>query len=188
VLALVITVLTAAAYVVLIAAVTRTLDQLDRGDPATATGVLRQVLANWRPLTRVALQYFVVLAVLTIFVATIPVAIYYAVSRAFAVPIVMAEDCSGGTALSRSQLLVKGRWWRTAVPLTIIIGLGLAAGPITGIVLLLATDLSPVLINVATSLLFAVAMPVAASALAYLYFDRAASSPGSGELTEAAHA
>jgi hypothetical protein len=116
------------------------------------------------------------------------VAIYYAVSRAFAVPIVMAEDCSGGTALSRSQLLVKGRWWRTAVPLTIIIGLGLAAGPITGIVLLLATDLSPVVINVATSLLFAVAMPVAASALAYLYFDRAASSPGSGELTEAAHA
>lgn len=188
VVALVVTILTAVAYVGLIAAVTRTLDHLDRGDPATTSGALRDVIANWRPLTRVALQYFVVIAVLTLFVATIPVAVYYAVSRALALPIVMAEHCPGGTALRHSRRLVKGRWWRTAGPLTIIIGLALAAGPIAGIVLLLATDWSPVLINVVSSLLFALAMPLAASAVAYLYFDRAASSPGSGELVAANHA
>jgi hypothetical protein len=123
-----------------------------------------------------------------LFVATIPLAVYYAVSRAFAVPIVIAERCDGRTALRRSRILVKGRWWRTAVPLAIIVGLGLTAGPIAGIVLLLATDLSPTLINVVSSILFALPMPVAAAAVAYLYFDRAVSvpeSPGSGELPDA---
>ncbi len=62
---------------------------------------------------------------------------------AFAVPIVIAERCDGRTALRRSRILVRGRWWRTAVPLAIVIGLGLAAGPIAGIILLLGTDLSP---------------------------------------------
>jgi hypothetical protein len=84
-------------------------------------------------------------------------------------------------------MLVKGRWWRTAVPLAIIIGLGLAAGPVAGITLLLGTDLSPTLINLVSSILFALAMPVAATAVVYLYFDRAAvrpDSPGSGELPD----
>ncbi|TCO26128.1 hypothetical protein EV652_10719 [Kribbella steppae] len=186
--ALAVTLLTIATYFALLAAVTATLDQLDRGVPVTAALMVRQVVSDWRPLTRAAVQYVVVIAALTIFVATIPLAVYYAVSRAFAVPIVVAERCSGGPALRRSRMLVRGRWWRTAVPLAIIIGLGLAAGPVAGISLLLGTDLSPTLINVVSSLLFALAMPVAAAAVAYLYFDRAASmpeSPGSGEMPDA---
>jgi hypothetical protein len=182
--ALVITILTIATYVVLLAAVTTTLDQLDRGLPMTAKRALRRLVPLWRPLTRAAVQYFVVIAALTFFVATIPLAVYYAVSRAFAVPIVVAEQCSGRTALRRSRLVVKGRWWRTAVPLAIVTGLGLAVGPITGITLLLGTDLSPVLVNLVSSVLFAVAMPVASAAVVYLYFDRAVpapDSPGSGE-------
>ncbi|WP_344172745.1 hypothetical protein [Kribbella lupini] len=187
-LALAVTILTLATYVVLLSAVTATLDQLDRGGPATTEHALRQVSANWRPVTRVAVQYFVVIAVLTIFVATIPVAIYYAVSRAFALPVVMAEHCSGRTALKRSRLLIRGRWWRTAGPLAVVLGLGVAVGPVAGILLLLGTDLSATLIDVVSSLLFALAMPVAAAALAYLYYDRATSgprSPGSGELPDA---
>jgi len=186
--ALAVTILTIATYFALLAAVTATLDQLDRGVPVTAALMVRQVVSDWRPLTRAAVQYVVVIAALTIFVATIPLAVYYAVSRAFAVPIVVAERCSGGTALRRSRMLVRGRWWRTAVPLAIIVGLGLAAGPVAGITLLLGTDLSPTLINVVSSLLFALAMPVAAAAVAYLYFDRAVSmpeSPGSGEMPDA---
>jgi hypothetical protein len=61
--------------------------------------------------------------------------------------------------------------------LALLVGLALAAGPIAGIVLLLATSWSPVLINVISSILFAVAMPLAATAVAYLYFDRAATMP-----------
>ncbi|WP_432936546.1 hypothetical protein ACQPXM_23215 [Kribbella sp. CA-253562] len=182
--ALAVTVLTIATYVALLAAVTTTLDQLDRGVPMTAQRALRRLIPLWKPLTRAAVQYFAVIAVLTLFVATIPLAVYYTVSRAFAVPIVVAERCSGRTALRRSRLLVKGRWWRTAVPLAIVTGLGLAVGPITGISLLLGTDLSPVLVNVVSSVLFAVAMPVASAAVVYLYFDRAVpapDSPGSGE-------
>ncbi|MEV6284010.1 hypothetical protein [Kribbella sp. NPDC051770] len=183
--ALVITLLTVATYVVLLAAVTATLDQLDRGRPMTVSRALQVVAAHWRPLTHAAVQYFVVITVLTVFVATIPLAIYYAASRAFAIPIVVAERCTGRTALRRSRLLVKGRWWRTAGPLAIVVGLALAAGPIAGIVLLLGTDLAPGLINLASSVLFALAMPVAAAAVVYLSFDRAEprpDSPGSGEL------
>jgi hypothetical protein len=186
--ALVVAVITVAAYVVLLAAVMRTLDQLDRGSPVTASAALRHVLSIWRPLTRAATQYVVVLLVLTIFVATIPVAIYYAISRAFVVQVVVAAHCSGGMALRRSRKLVTGRWWRTAGPFAIIVGLGLAVGPISGIVLLLATEWSATLINVISSILFALAMPIAAAAVAYLYFDRAAftpGSPGSGELPDA---
>jgi hypothetical protein len=182
--ALGVTILTMATYVALLAAVTATLDQLDRGVPATTDAALRRVVADRRPLTRAAGQYLVVIAVLTIFVATIPVAIYYAVSRAFAIPALLAEHCSGRAALRRSRLLVKGRWWRTAVPLTIVVGLALAAGPVASIVMLLATDWPATLVNVVSSILFALAMPVASAAVAYLYFDRAVASqsPGSGEL------
>jgi hypothetical protein len=186
-LALGVTILTMATYVALLAAVTATLDQLDRGVPAATDTALRRVLAHRRPLTRAAGQYFLVIALLTTFVATIPVAIYYAASRAFAVPAVLAEHCSGRTALRRSRLLVKGRWWRTAVPLAIIIGLALAAGPVAGIAMLLGTDLPATLVNVVSSILFALAMPVASAAVAYLYFDRAVrpQSPGSGDLPAA---
>ncbi|TDW84256.1 hypothetical protein EV137_7063 [Kribbella pratensis] len=182
--ALGVTILTMATYVALLAAVTATLDQLDRGVPATTDAALRRVVADRRPLTRAAGQYVLVITVLTIFVATIPVAIYYAVSRAFAIPAVLAEQCSGRTALRRSRVLVKGRWWRTAVPLAIVVGLALAAGPVAGIAMLLGTDWPATLINVVSSILFALAMPVASAAVAYLYFDRAvaAHSPGSGEL------
>lgn len=192
--ALGVTILTIATYVALLAAVTATLDQLDRGIPATTDAALRRVIADRRPLARAAGQYLVVIAVLTIFVATIPVAIHYAVSRSFAIPAVLAEQCSGRTALRRSRVLVKGRWWRTAVPLAIVIGLALAAGPVAGIAMLLGTDWPATSINVVSSILFALAMPVASAAVAYLYFDRAVSlqSPGSGELppgprTYAAH-
>jgi hypothetical protein len=181
---LVVMLLTIATYVALLASVTMTLDQLDRGGPTTAALTARRLMVGWKPLIRAAVQYFVVVAALTIFVATIPLAVYYAVSRAFAVPVVVAEHCSGPAALRRSRLLIKGRWWRTAVPLAIIIGLGLAAGPVAGIVLLLATNLPPALVNVMSSILFALAMPVASAAVVYLYFDRAAlrpDSPGSGE-------
>ncbi|MFD7160053.1 hypothetical protein ACFV9C_36065 [Kribbella sp. NPDC059898] len=173
--ALAVTLLTIATYVVLLAAVMRTLDQLDRGEPVTTTTALRDVI-RW-PLARAAAQYVVVVVVLTIFVATIPLAVYYAVSRAFVVQVLVAEHCSGGTALRRSRRLVARRWWRTAVPLTLVVGAGLAVGPIAGIVLLLATDWSPTLINVVSSILFALAMPIAAAAVAYLYFDRATQRP-----------
>ncbi|WP_133788604.1 hypothetical protein [Kribbella sp. VKM Ac-2571] len=182
--ALGVTILTMATYVALLAAVTATLDQLDRGVPATTDAALRRVVADRRPLTRAAGQYLLVITVLTIFVATIPVAIYYAVSRAFAIPAVVAEQCSGRTSLRRSRMLVKGRWWRTAVPLAIVVGLALAVGPAAGIAMLLGTDWPATLINVVSSILFALAMPVASAAVAYLYFDRvvALQSPGSGEL------
>ncbi|MEU4196398.1 hypothetical protein AB0E69_31140 [Kribbella sp. NPDC026611] len=183
-LALAVTIITIAAYTVLLAAVMRTLDQLDRGNPVTATAALRYVVDIRRPLARAATQYVVVLFVLTIFVATIPLAVYYAVSRAFAVQALVAEHLNGGTALRRSRRLVRRRWWRTAGPLALVVGLALAAGPITGIVLLLATDWSPVLVDVISSVIFAIAMPLAATAVAYLYFDRVATpppSPAAGE-------
>ncbi|MFF0267616.1 hypothetical protein [Kribbella sp. NPDC004536] len=173
--ALAVTALTVAAYVLLLAAVTSTLDRLDRHVPVTAAFVVQDVRTQARPLAATAVRYIVVIAVLTFFVATIPVAVYYAVSRAFAVPAVMAERISASTALRRSRLLVRRRWWRNAGPLAIVVGLGLAVGPIVGVVLLLATDWPPTLINVISSLLFAVAAPLIAAAVVYLYFDRTAS-------------
>lgn len=98
------------------------------GSVCTSVAARRVSAATTRPGRRrtqaaVAVRYFLVIAVLTIIVATIPLAVYYAASRAFAIPAVMAEQASSSAALRRSRLLVKRRWWRTTGPLAIIVGL-----------------------------------------------------------------
>ncbi len=171
--ALAVTILTVVIYVAMLAALAHTLDQLDRGRSVSALGALREIAARAKPLTAVVVWYYLVLLVLTLLVATIPLAIYYAVSRSFAVPVVVTEDRSAYGAMRRSRELVKGHWWRTAVALAIVVGLGISAGPLLGIVLLLGTDWPAYTINLLSSLLFAVAMPLAALAVVYLAFDRA---------------
>ena len=61
---LAVTILTIATYGALLATVTTTLDQLDRGVQVTAGLTVREVVSNRRPLARAAVQYWVVFTVL----------------------------------------------------------------------------------------------------------------------------
>jgi hypothetical protein len=53
-------------------------------------------------------------------------------------------------------------------------GIALSAGPVVGIVILLGTDLAPVLANIASALIYAISLPVLALVLTYLFFDAVA--------------
>jgi hypothetical protein len=172
VLAVVITVLTVLLHVAMTAAVSWLLGQIDDGRPVSRMAALRAVAASWRALLVIAIRYVGTIVVLTLLLATIPVAIYYAVSRAYAIPAAMIEGRSGGDALRRSRRLVRHEWWRNAVAIAIVGGLGIAAGPIVGIVLLLASDVDAYLINLASSLIYAAALPLIALTISYLFYDR----------------
>jgi hypothetical protein len=175
VLALVITVATVLTHVAMTAAVSWVLGRLGDGRPVSRASAFKEVAARWRPLLVITVRYVGTLVVLTLLVFTIPLAIYYAVSRAYAIPAAMTEGRTGSGALRRSRQLVRGQWVLNAVALAIVAGLGITAGPIVGVVLLLATDVDAYLINLTSSLIYAAALPFIALAITYLFFDRAGS-------------
>jgi hypothetical protein len=154
------------------AAVAGVLGRIGDGQPVSRIGALKEVARRWRPLLGVTARMTLILLALTLLVFTIPLAVYYAVSRAYAIPAVMIEHRSARDALRRSRRLVHDDWLRNAVALLIVGGVGIAVGPVVGIVLLLATDVDPYLINLASSLIYAAALPFIALAVTYLFFDQ----------------
>ena len=154
------------------AAASWSLARIGDGQPVSRADAFKAVAARWRPLLGVTIQMTLILLALTLLVFTIPLAVYYAVSRAYAIAAVMIENRSARDALRRSRRLVHGDWLRNAVALLIVGGLGIAIGPMVGIALLLATDVDAYLINLASSLIYAAALPFIALAVTYLFFDQ----------------
>ena len=170
--ALVLTGLTVLIYASMTAAVSWLLGEIDKGHEVTRRSGFRAVSGRGAAVAHVAAQYTFIIVLLTLFGFTIPLAIYYAVSRAYALPAVMLEGRTALDALRRSRQLVSGNWWRNAVGIVIVGGLGIAAGPIVGIVLLLVTDINAAWINVVSSLIYALALPLIALTITYFFLDR----------------
>jgi hypothetical protein len=68
---------------------------------------------------------------------------------------------------------VRGNWWRTALLTVLVTGIALLLGPLVGTLLLFATDASFDFVNLVSDLVYVVALPFAAIATTYLYFDLA---------------
>jgi len=101
----------------------------------------------------------------------VPIALFFAVRWALLVPCAELEELKGLRALRRSGLLVRHQWWKV---LTLVVGtaaLVLAAGPILGGLLLLATGASFALVNVIAGLVYAIFMPLVGITTAYVYYD-----------------
>jgi hypothetical protein len=160
------------AYFSVLAAVSGVLDDLARGQLPPLRAAYQRAGAAVRPLTGVAGRIALVVGLLLLLVVTTPLALVYAVRRAFAVPAVMIENRSARGALQRSRQLVRGQWWRVALLLMIVITFGAVSGPLVGIVLLLVSDgLSFALINIIAGLVYAVVIPFVALVISYLFFD-----------------
>src|SRR4029453_8209867 len=102
----------------------------------------------------------------------LPIAIWIAVRWALFAQAVELEGRSAAGALARSTQLVRGHWIRVAS----LVGVGsvvtLAAGPVLGTLLILATDLPLALLNlVAGVVVYAAAMPFVALTTTYVYLD-----------------
>ncbi len=166
------------AYVAVLAAGTRAVTELSAGGSPGVLSTYREVLGLLGPLARVT--GWVALAVLAtgVSIVLLPVAIFLVVRWAFAVQVVAIEGVRGRRALGRSGELVRGRWWRTGAVAGAVTLVGGMAGPLVGILLLLATTKSFLFVNAVSAIVYAVTIPFVAIVLVTLYYDARARAHG----------
>jgi hypothetical protein len=125
----------------------------------------------------------IVLAGLLLFtVIGIPFAIYFYFAWQLIQQEIIFEDASIRDAFRGSAALVRGHWWRTVAVTGVLSLLALVAGPLFGFVLIFL-NLSPVLVNLIGSVVFALLIPYVAIGRTLLYFDltaREAKAPAPG--------
>jgi hypothetical protein len=160
------------AFVVVQAAVATMLDREERGTGAGLVEVHRLLRDRGRGLASAVAREAAVIALLLISVVGIPWAVHRLVAWCLVVQACVLEGRDGPAALRRSAALVRGRWWSTAATIALINAVGLASGPVVGIVLLFVSDLPLLAINLVGSAVYAVTVPYVAIATTLLWGDR----------------
>ncbi len=154
-----------------LAATTHALGEIDREAEVDVRRAYRLALARWRPLLGAFAIASVVVGVLSLTVVLSPVAIALIVLFALFVPVIAFEAPSGLDSLRRSAALVRHRVLKTAILLGTSILLAGAVGPILGTILILVTGAPFPVANIVSGVTYAVLMPYVALTMAYLYFD-----------------
>ena len=163
--------LTVVGLTIVQAATAYAMREIDEGRPVSATGAYRAAMGRWRPLSGALLVASVVVAVLSLAIVAIPVAIWLVVRWSLVAQAVQLEGLSGWQALRRSGKLVRHHWWRVATITLFVTGLGLLVGPLLGVVMLFFSDASFNVVNLVAGLVYVIALPFAAIATTYLYYD-----------------
>jgi hypothetical protein len=149
----------------------RAVVELDANGHASATWAYR---ATWRRLAPLlgglVLAAFLV-ALLNLTLIGLPIAIWLTIRWSLLAQAVALDDSSAPGSLRRSARLVRRHWWRTASLTVFVTGVALVLGPLVGTLLLFATNASFDVVNLASDLVYVVALPFAAIATTYLYFD-----------------
>src|SRR6185437_5014812 len=110
----------------------------------------------------------------------LPLAIWLIVRWSLLAQAVVLDGTGGVGSLRRSGRLVRGAWWRAATLNVFVTGIALLLGPLVGTVLLFVTNASFDVVNLASDFVYVVALPYAAIATTYLYFDLVARSDARG--------
>ncbi len=163
--------LTVGGLTIVQAATAYAMKEIDEGRPVSATGAYRAAIGRWRPLLGALLVASVVVAVLSLAIVAIPVAIWVVVRWSLLAQAVQLEGLSARQALRRSGKLVRHHWWRVATITLFVTGLGLLAGPLLGVLMLFATSASFNVVNLVAGLVYVIALPFTAIATTYLYYD-----------------
>jgi hypothetical protein len=153
------------------AATARALVELDRGESVGPVHAYR--LASDR-LGRLFAALLIAVLAVSLLASTfflLPVAVWLAGRWALLVPAAELEAGSALGALRRSRRLVRGRWLKVASLIVAGGALVLVAGPLLGVLLILATAAPFWLVNVVAGIVYALAMPFVALTTAYVYFD-----------------
>lgn len=157
------------AFVFVNAAVARVLRGLEAGRHPT---VLDGYLAVWKHLRTLVwsrLKALGIVSLLTISVVGIPFAVIRLIRWLFVEQAIMMDDADSRTALGVSAHAVKGRWWRTLMSAVVLGVVGVLTGPIVGVILLVAVGLSADVVNVVSSVMYALILPLVFIALTQLY-------------------
>ena len=108
---------------------------------------------------------------LTLTVVGIPFALHRFIRWSLFVQACVLGERPGREALAISSRLVRGRWWRTFGFTALVDLLAVLTSILFGIALLLLTTRSLNFINLASSFVFMLTVPLAAIALTLYYFD-----------------
>jgi hypothetical protein len=138
-----------------------------------ASGVRDDFRAIWARLWRVVggeLLVDLLATLMLITVVGIPFAIYFYIAWQFVQQEILFEDRSIREALRGSHRLVRGHWWRTVIVTGILALIGVMFGPILGFFLIFL-NLSPVLVNLIGSVVYALVVPYVALGRTLLYLD-----------------
>ena len=154
-----------------LAATTHAVSEIDSGNEVDVRQAYRGTLARWRPLLGAFAVSSVLVGALSLTVVLSPVALALVVLFALFVPAIVFEGSSAVASLRRSAALVRTQLLKTAILLATSILLAAAIGPILGTILILLTGAPFPVANVVSGVTFAFLMPYVALTMAYLYFD-----------------
>jgi hypothetical protein len=145
--------------------------RIDAGESIGPVQAYRRALVQIRPLLGAVAIGVAVWVALSTTAILIPVAIWLAIRWSLLAQVVELEGESAAGALHRSSRLVRGRWLRVASLVGVGAVLTLAAGPLLGGLLILATEAPLPLVNLVAGVVYALAMPYVALTTSYVYFD-----------------
>jgi hypothetical protein len=140
----------------------------------------RIALGRWRALLGAFVFVAVVVGVLSLTGFGVIFAAWLIVRWSLFAQVIAIENLAWREALSRSGRLVRGDWWRVALLTLFVTIFALALGPLIGAVLLLLTTASFNFVNLAAGFIYVFALPFAAIATTYLYFELVESDSESG--------
>lgn len=137
----------------------------------TARQAFRATFQRLRSLAAAtAIQYGVVL-LLTLTVVGIPFAVHRFIRWSLFAQACVLDGATARSSLARSSRLVRGRWWRTFGFTLLVDVLAVLSGLLVGVGLLLAAAGSLNFIDIASSVVYTLTVPLAAIALTLYYFD-----------------
>jgi hypothetical protein len=143
---------------------------------ATAAAAYRATARGLRPLLGGLAIAALAVAVADLTLVGLPLAAWLTIRWSLLAQAVVLEGATAFGSLRRSARLVRGEWWRVASLTLFVTGIALLLGPLVGTLLLFGTNASFDVVNLASDLVYVVALPFAAIATTYLYFDLAARS------------
>jgi hypothetical protein len=144
--------------------------EVDRGRRVRARDAYRAALPSLPAVVVALLALAATVLVLGASVVLLPVAVFLLVRWSLLGIVAGIEDDPQPGVLRRSAALARGRWWRTAGIVGVAVG-ALAAGPVAGVLILLATSTAFDLVNLIAAAVYVVALPFAALVQTYLYHD-----------------
>ena len=153
------------------AATARAMADIDAGRPAGVVSSYRGLRGRLGALIRALVFVVVVQIVLDLTIVLIPVALFFLVRWSLLGVVAGLEDDPRSGVLRRSTALTGRHWWRTAIVVLGVTGGALLVGPLIGAIVLVATSASFAVVNMIAAIVNVAALPFAAIALTYLYYD-----------------
>lgn len=160
----------------------------DDSPAQSARAAIRETWARRNAFASAFGRALLVVVGLAITVVGLPWALRQYVRYHFFPQAVMVEGADGRRALERSTLLVRGRWWHTAVVAGVLYGAVAVLGAVAGLLALLVFRSLPMwALSGVITLTYSLLVPLSAIAQTLLYGDAAAQRSESAEGERAAH-